>query len=102
MKKSIYVYASLSPFSLLSLSSLLSPLSPLSSLFSLLSPSSLLNKGIPAWDPALNDGEGGLHAEKVEECRSATVALAHCLEHDIKVRERRRTGGGRRPVCGAV
>ena len=56
----------------------------------------LLNKGIPAWDPALNGGKGGLHAEKVEECRSASIALAHCLEHDIKVR-REEEGGGEMP-----
>ena len=33
------------------------------------------SSSIPAWDPALNGGAGGLHADKVEECRRATEAL---------------------------
>ena len=42
---------------------------------------------IPAWDPRLNDGEGGLHPEKNDEVVRAVAALQHCIEHDIKPRD---------------
>jgi len=45
------------------------------------------SSSIPAWDPAINGGAGGLHEEKVEECRRAVVALQHCIENDIKPRD---------------
>jgi len=45
------------------------------------------SSSIPAWDPALNDGAGGLHAEKIDECFRATKALEHCIAHDIKPRD---------------
>jgi len=45
------------------------------------------SSSIPAWDPKLNNGEGGLHAEKIEECERAVEALQHCIEHDIKPRD---------------
>jgi len=45
------------------------------------------SSSIPAWDPALAGGAGGLHAAKLEECRRATAAVRHCLEHDIKPRD---------------
>jgi len=45
------------------------------------------SSSIPAWDPALNCGAGGLHADKVEECRRATEALKTCIENDIKPRD---------------
>ena len=45
------------------------------------------SSSIPAWDPALNGGAGGLHAEKVEECRRAVAALKTCIDRDIKPRD---------------
>merc|ERR1719352_2193611 len=35
------------------------------------------SSSIPAWDPAANGGDGGLHPAKVDECRRATLALKH-------------------------
>jgi dihydroxy-acid dehydratase len=45
------------------------------------------SSSIPAWDPALNGGAGGLHAEKQGEIERAADALQHCIEHDIKPRD---------------
>jgi len=45
------------------------------------------SSSIPAWDPALNGGAGGLHSEKVDECRRASDALEICLANDIKPRD---------------
>jgi len=45
------------------------------------------SSSIPAWDPALNGGKGGIHAEKVDECRRAVIALEHCIKNDIKPRD---------------
>lgn len=45
------------------------------------------SSSIPAWDPALNGGKGGLHQEKVAEVQRATAALEHCIKHDIKPRD---------------
>lgn len=45
------------------------------------------SSSIPAWDPTLNDGAGGLHPDKVEECQRAVKALQHCVENDIKPRD---------------
>ena len=45
------------------------------------------SSSIPAWDPALNDGAGWLHAQKVEECERAVEALQHCIANDIKPRD---------------
>lgn len=45
------------------------------------------SSSIPAWDPTKNGGAGGLHEEKMEECRRATAALKHCIENDIKPRD---------------
>lgn len=42
------------------------------------------SSSIPAWDPALNGGSGGLHAEKIDECARAVEALQHCMKNDIK------------------
>jgi dihydroxy-acid dehydratase len=42
---------------------------------------------IPAWDPKLNHGEGGLHPEKVDEVRRAVKALKWCIDHDLKPRD---------------
>ena len=33
------------------------------------------SSSIPAWDPTLNGGSGGLHSEKLEETRRAVAAL---------------------------
>jgi dihydroxy-acid dehydratase len=45
------------------------------------------SSSIPAWDPALNSGEGGLHSEKIEEVERAVAALELCLARDIKPRD---------------
>ena len=45
------------------------------------------SSSIPAWDPALNGGQGGLHPDKIDECRRATEALATCLSRGIKPRD---------------
>jgi len=45
------------------------------------------SSSIPAWDPALNNGAGWLHPDKVDECRRAADALRICLEQDIKPRD---------------
>uniref|UniRef100_A0A7S3RTG6 dihydroxy-acid dehydratase n=1 Tax=Strombidinopsis acuminata TaxID=141414 RepID=A0A7S3RTG6_9SPIT len=45
------------------------------------------SSSIPAWDPALNGGKGGLHREKVDEVARATAALQHCIKNDIKPRD---------------
>jgi len=45
------------------------------------------SSSIPAWDPAACGGEGGLHAEKLDECRRASAALLKCLEDDIRPRD---------------
>merc|ERR1712205_78716 len=45
------------------------------------------SSSIPAWDPLLNNGAGGLHIEKLEEVERAADALQTCLENDIKPRD---------------
>ena len=45
------------------------------------------SSSIPAWEPSLNGGAGGLHPEKVEECRRAVEALTTCIARDIKPRD---------------
>ena len=45
------------------------------------------SSSIPAWDPTLNGGAGGLHPDKVKECQRAVTALRHCIENDIKPRD---------------
>ena len=45
------------------------------------------SSSIPAWDPAANGGEGGLHPEKQAECDRATAALATCIEKGIRPRD---------------
>merc|ERR1719506_2578782 len=45
------------------------------------------SSSIPAWDPAANGGAGGLHQEKVDECRRAALALQTCMAQDIKPRD---------------
>jgi dihydroxy-acid dehydratase len=45
------------------------------------------SSSIPAWDPKLNGGKGGLHAEKVAEVARATAALEVCIKRDIKPRD---------------
>ena len=45
------------------------------------------SSSIPAWDPAANGGAGGLHPEKVDECRRAADALRHCVEAGLKPRD---------------
>lgn len=38
------------------------------------------SSSIPAWDPALNGGKGGLHSEKYDEVDRAAAALEHCIK----------------------
>merc|ERR1719424_2519601 len=45
------------------------------------------SSSIPAWDPLLNGGAGGLHPEKIDECERASVALQTCIANDIKPRD---------------
>ena len=45
------------------------------------------SSSIPAWDPKLNNGEGGLHPEKVDEVGRAARALKHCIEINLKPRD---------------
>ena len=45
------------------------------------------SSSIPAWDPKLNGGQGGLHSEKVAEVDRACAALEHCLAVDLKPRD---------------
>jgi dihydroxy-acid dehydratase len=45
------------------------------------------SSSIPAWDPALNGGAGGLHPEKVDEVRRAAAALQTCLQQDLRPRD---------------
>ena len=45
------------------------------------------SSSIPAWEPSLNGGEGGLHQEKISEVERAADALEHCIKHDIKPRD---------------
>ena len=45
------------------------------------------SSSIPAWDPALNGGEGGLHAEKLAEVDRAAAALETCIERGILPRD---------------
>jgi len=45
------------------------------------------SSSIPAWDPLLNGGAGGLHPEKIDECERASVALQTCILNDIKPRD---------------
>jgi hypothetical protein len=35
------------------------------------------SSSIPAWDPALEDGKGGLHDEKIEECNRAVLSSSN-------------------------
>ena len=45
------------------------------------------SSSIPAWDPTLNDGEGGLHPEKADEVERAVKALHYCIDADLKPRD---------------
>ena len=45
------------------------------------------SSSVPAWDPALNGGKGGIHPGKAEECRHAAKALRYMMENDIKPRD---------------
>jgi len=45
------------------------------------------SSSIPAWDPTLNGGAGGLHEEKLSEVSRAADALQVCIERGIKPRD---------------
>jgi len=45
------------------------------------------SSSVPAWDPVLNGGKGGLHEDKVAECAAAASALHNLMRSDIKPRD---------------